>query len=577
MTGENLKRRNKTHFDLFEDIIKRKLNDPQFLNDKPDNYIEEIFLASREPGTSREMGQFMTPIEIAQLMINLAVSNNVGHSFLDPSVGCGIFPFLYLKKMSNIGLIDNLKIDMYDIDDTMINVTKARLTRFVGENKISLYLRNEDFMLSTNAKDYDVVVCNPPYIKSNRVKNRENYLKHLKSRYGFEIPKLNNLDSFFLLKSLKILKRGGTFVFITPNGFLSSVSGSIVREFLLKEMYIKAFIYIDTPEFVFEDGMSSALITYGEKKKEENKENTVKFIKIVKFNGINEILNAIQTGTISPPNTIHIYPQIELKCSEKWLSKFEDTYDIGISGIKFVNLGKYFRVKRGIATGANSYFTLSIDEIKKWNIPQKYVEPIISKATYAKPPIFTYDDFLLLMNSRKKAFLLNVEEEEPETGLKDYLNYGMKLGVDKNYLCKMRKKWFFMEKRNPPTLFVKVFQRENVNFIWNKAGIKNLSCFHGLYPYIQDENIYKAVILYSLTTYGRKSILKQIRKYGGGLLKLEPRDVEQIKIPDFLEFSQNDMNKINSLFDSFEKIGYERLKDEAQNLFDSIFRNASPY
>jgi len=562
--------------DLFEDFVRSKLGDPKFLEDKPESYLESLFLSKRDQKIRKEKGQFMTPIQIANLMVDLSLLNNKNtrESLLDPSVGLGIFPFLYLKKRANLGLIEGLSIVAYDIDKIMLDVTKARLDRFEKNNGINLSLRNEDFILSEDSTTYDVIICNPPYIKSNAVKNREKYLKHLRSRYGFEIPTLNNLDSFFLLKSLKLLKPGGTLIFITPNSFLSSVSGTKVREYLLKEIDIEAFIHIDTPEFVFEDGMSSALITYGKKKKNQPKVQNVKFIKIVKFNGVAEVIDAIKTGTILLPNTVQIYPQTELDPKEKWLSKFEEIHNPSVGKIEFVELRKYFRVKRGIATGANSYFTLSVDQVKKWHIPDKYLEPIIVKASYASSPIFTYEDYVALKKSGKRVFLLKIEDEEPDQEVSDYLNYGIKLGVDRKYLCRNRRKWFFVENRDPPVLFVKVFHREKPEFILNKAGVKNLTCFHGLYPKIQNETLYKALILYSFTTYGGKSIIEQTRKYGGGLLKLEPRDVEQIKIPDFLQFSENDLKRIDDLFDSFWKIGYEKLKEKSQLLFDSIFENA---
>lgn len=572
MVEKNLNESEMNHLDLFDDFVKRQVDDPQFLKGKPDGYLESLFLSKRDQKISKELGQYMTPIQIANLMVDMALLGNEQHSFLDPSVGCGIFPFLYLKKRSDLGSINGLTVEGYDIDKTMIDVTRARLEQFTKQYEISLSLSNEDFILSQDSTHYDVIICNPPYIKSNRVKNREGYLKNLKSRYGFEVPKLNNLDSSFMLKSLKLLKPGGTLVFITPNGFLSSVSGSKIREYLSNEIDIEAFVHINTQEFVFEDGMSSALITYGKKKKDQTKEQNVKFIEIVKFNGIAEILSAIKTGIISLPNSVHVYPQIDLNPQEKWLSKFEETHSPSIGEIEFVELSKYFRVKRGIATGSNSYFTLSVDEVKKWHIPEEYIEPIITKATYALSPLFTYDDYMSLRNSGKKVFLLNIEEEKPREEVRDYLDYGVKLEVDKKYLCLSRKKWFFMEKRDPPVLFVKVFQRERLEFIWNKAGIKNLTCFHGLYPNVQNETLYKAVILYSLTTYGKKSVLEQMRKYGGGLLKLEPRDVEQIKIPDFLKFCDEDLREISQLFDSYKTIGYVKLKEGAQSLFDAIFK-----
>lgn len=522
-----------------------------------------------DPKHRKEFGQYATPYNIAQFMVNIATYKKEALSVLDPSVGCGIFLDLILELLLKSPDDKANKITGFDIDNQMVNITKMRLTK-KNISKCSLSLHNEDFLLSEISQKFNIVVCNPPYVKSNRIKNKNAYLENLKNKYGYTLSGKNGLDGFFLLKSIRSLNENGTLVFITPSEFLNSGYGVDIKRYLLKEMKLNAFIYLDVDSFVFEDGMSSALIIVATKSRIVEDNHKVRFLKLTQLDSITKINPDLSVNDSQADILVREYSQRNLDPNEKWLPKFSQSSLDLVDKTNYIKLGELFNVHRGIATGANKFFTLSRTEVIKWGVPEKYLLPIISKASYASPPTFTEKDFVKLIEEGKKTFLLNINETMPK-GIEKYLHYGVSLGIDKTYLNSKRKKWFFVEQRSAPQLFAKVFQRNGLEFIWNKAGIKNLTCFHGLYPKFSDIRIAKALILYSLTSKGKATIEEQSRKYAGGLNKLEPKDVEKISIPDFTKFSESELEQINSFFDSHESEEYIQLKEETNNAFDHLF------
>ena len=434
----------------------------------------------------------------------------------------------------------------------------------------SVNLYNEDFLFAEINKEFNLIICNPPYVKSNRIRNKDAYLKNLKHKYGYKVSGKNGLDGLFLLKAIRLLSDDGTLVFITPSEFLNSGYGSDIKRYLLNELKLNAFIYLDTESFVFEDGMSSALITVATKSEIVEEDHKVKFFKLKQIDSITKINQDLCVNGSQKDILFQEYLQKDLDPAEKWLPKFNPSHLDLVDKTNYIRLGKLFDVHRGIATGANKFFTLSLTEAKEWGIPEKYLLPVITKASYATPPSFTEKDFTRLVEVGKKTFLLSINEIMP-TGIEKYLQYGISIGVHKTFLNRKRKKWFFSEQRETPQLFAKVFQRNGLEFIWNKAGVKNLTCFHGLYPKFSDIRIIKALILYSLTSIGKATIEEQSRKYAGGLNKLEPRDVEKILIPNFTKFSGSELDRISLFFDQCESEEYARLKEKTNKVFDYLF------
>ncbi|MEM3846435.1 MAG: N-6 DNA methylase [Candidatus Parvarchaeota archaeon] len=517
----------------------------------------------------KELGQYPTPYKIAQFMVDIAIFNRSSPTVLDPSVGCGIFLDLITDRLLSCYNDNPSEIVGFDVDKAMVETTRIRLLEKQYTNS-KIIIHNADFLLSEIHQKFDVIICNPPYVKSNRILNKTAYLTYLNQKFNYQINGKTGLDGFFLLKAVKLLNEDGTLVFITPSEFLNSGYGTDIKRYLLKDLKIDALIYLDTNSFIFEDGMSSALITVAHKSKDSQNLHKIKFIKLKEIDALNRISPTLDIDNSQMDISVQEYLQKELDPAEKWLPKF--SFNNGNRGkqASYIKLKDLFVVHRGIATGANKFFTLSPEEAKYWNIPEKYLQPVICKASYASLPAFTQSNYSQLSKSGKKTLLLSINEENPE-GVDDYLQYGLKMGVDKTFLNSRRKKWFFIENREPPQLFAKVFRRDGFVFILNTANVKNLTCFHGLYPKVNDIRISKALILYSLTSKGQLAIQEQTRKYAGGLNKLEPKDIENILIPNFSNFSDDDLEMINRFFDENQFLKYSKLKDKTEKAFSILF------
>ena len=164
---------------------------------------------------------------------------------------------------------------------------------------------------------------------------------------------------------------------------------------------------------------------------------------------------------------------------------------------------------------------------------------------------------------------MNILEDDPKE-ITEYLKFGVSNKVHEKYLTSNRKKWFFVEKRKPAPILVKVFNRGASQFILNITQALNLTCFHGIYSKNESSKYEKALIIFLSSKLGRESIDLQLRHYGGGLKKMEPKDVENILIPDFLLLNEQEIKKLDDFFDKWAANKNSPPSDESFSIFESI-------
>jgi len=162
-------------------------------------------------GTNR-LYSFFTPVWLCEVMYQLAVKNGfnpVSGKVLEPAAGTGNF----------LTVLPNPKnVTAFELDPLNFEIAKKRVpgvtiynqyfeTSFLQEPRYTTLLKNN----STWLKDapFDLVIGNPPYGKYANL-----YSSH------FRTLKIKQVEQFFMLQSLKLLKKDGLLVFITGSNFM---------------------------------------------------------------------------------------------------------------------------------------------------------------------------------------------------------------------------------------------------------------------------------------------------------------------------------------------------------------------
>jgi hypothetical protein len=121
-------------------------------------------------------------------------------------------------------------------------------------------------------------------------------------------------------------------------------------------------------------------------------------------------------------------------------------------------------------------------------------------------------------------------------GLWKYLQQGMELGIHERYLCRHRRPWYSQEHRPPAPLLCTYMGRQRdtgrpFRFILNRSNATAANVYLLLYPrpqlcraMEQDKNLLPRIWT-ALNELPVEILIGEGRVYGGGLHKLEPREL----------------------------------------------------
>lgn len=377
-----------------------------------------------------------------------------------------------------------------------------------------------------------ILLCNPPYIRHHHLSiNEKKRLQNLiKSRVGIKLNGLAGLYCYFLLIAHDWLVEDGLAGWLIPSEFMDVNYGKQIKQYLLKKVTLLHIHCFSPKDVQFGDALVSSAIVWF-KKKAPPIDYEIKFS---------------YGGALSEPDISSSVSATTLKQSEKWtgiLQKSDNVLDKPSEGnhgppLKLSNL---FYIKRGIATGANKFFILTAEQIERRGLPQEFFTPILPSPRYLLTdeidtdengnPILDQRLFLLTCNLPENA----VRARYPS--LWEYLQEGVRNGIDKRYLCKHRSPWYSQESRPPSSLLCTYMGRissENerpFRFILNHSKATAPNVYLILYPKpaiagtLNTKPDLLRAIWKALGEIAPGTLMKAGRVYGGGLYKIEPKEL----------------------------------------------------
>lgn len=452
----------------------------------------------------KKYAQFFTPKQISDFMASWILEGKKGNvDVLEPAFGLGAFS----KSMYEIN--SQIRVVGYDADKIIYSYAKDIFSG--AEYKVRLI--NDNYLTASWSEKYDGIICNPPYLKFHDYDNTT-LVPVVNNKLSANLSGFTNIYTLFLLKSISQMKEGGRLAYIVPSEFLNSDYGVEVKRFLLQSGVLRHVIIIDFTQCAFDDALTTACILLCEN--DDNANN-------IYFSKIDDVTKLSSSMTI---NSVVSYCQ--LNPDIKWKQYYEVTQSSKYNHL--VPFSTFAKVSRGIATGANDYFTFRLSKIDSYNIPIDCFCPCICHAIDVQKPIFTEADFVNISNDDKTVYLFDGCADENDFFVQNYIRFGEKIGVDKKYLTKSRKPWYALENRKPSPIWASVFNRNGLRFIRNKAGVYNLTTFHCVYNVGEIDT--DVLFAYLLTDVAKEILLDNSRQYGNGLVKFEPNDLNKGNVVD---------------------------------------------
>ena len=471
-------------------------------------------------------GQFSTPINLAKEIIQHAATLLPKHSkirFFDPGFGTGSFFSAFLETFAQ----DRIKSAIgYEIDP-LYGMPAKRLW-----DKTVLDLHIADFTKAdwpeSDSNKYNLIICNPPYIRHHHIiKEDKTRLRKISNlACGVSLSGLSGLYCYFLTISHLWLKNNGIAGWLIPSEFMDVNYGKAVKEYLLNEVTLLQIHRSDPNDVQFDDALVSTAIVWF-KKKSVPKNHKVKFT---------------YGGALNNPRHEKDIPTDVLAKESKW-TRFP--LASARTESEHPKLSDFFSVKRGIATGNNKFFILSLQEIRQKSLPISQFRPVLPSPRYLLDTTEINSDANGYPLINKKQFVLDcklpidaVKKQYPE--LWQYMQEGVQKGVPDRYICRHRKIWYSQENRTASPFYCTYIGRTDkkgkkpFRFFLNRSKAIVANTYLMLYPKPQVERAIRKSpelakkIVMALNNTTAAAMIDESRVYGGGLHKLEPRELGNI-------------------------------------------------
>ena len=474
----------------------------------------------KTPAERNKWGQFATPPELALSLAQYAhtLMGNTPVRFLDPAIGTGSFFSALSQAFGPKDITAATGIEL----DPLFAQTAATLWEGRG-----LHVIKGDFTKQhPPVQPFNLVLTNPPYVRHHHLaaEDKDRLKAQLMRSLQLDISGLAGLYCYFLLLCHDWMEQQGLAIWLIPSEFMDVNYGVTLRRYLTEHVTLLHIHRFCPTDVQFTDALvSSAVVVF--RKAPPPAAHAARF----SF-----------AGPIEHPQTEAQVPLETLRRSRKW-TQFPGTPTVNHTGE--LTLGDIFAIKRGLATGSNSFFILTEEDINDRHIPHQFMKPILPG-----PRHLTCDIIDALPNGAPdvspRLYLLDCNE--PEDRIKatwprffEYLKAGKAQKTHEAYLTSHRAPWYSQEQR-PPAPFLCTYMGRSRNgkhpfrFIWNRSQATAHNVYLMLYPTGPLRAALKAHpelhvrVFEALQRITPSQMLSEGRVYGGGLHKVEPKELAQI-------------------------------------------------
>jgi hypothetical protein len=186
----------------------------------------------------------------------------------------------------------------------------------------------------------------------------------------------------------------------------------------------------------------------------------------------------------------------------------------------------------GIVTGNNKYFAVSPSRAKELGLKSSELLPLSPPGSSHLRGLALTPELLADLGKGGQSTLLFYPRAKPSKEAEAYVEDGHRTGVDTAYKCRVRKTWYRVPLVRPADLLLTCMNADTPRLVANEAEAYHLNSVHGVY--LKDDAREIGRELLSLASLNSATLMHAEmvgRAYGGGILKLEPKEADLWAIP----------------------------------------------
>lgn len=506
-------------------------------------------------GQKKSRGAFYTPPEIARYLANWAI-RSPNDLVLEPSCGEAIFLLAAaerLKFLSSDAHRSRFGLYGVEIHEESAKTAKGR----VEAAGFDASIETTDFFGYSSDLKFQAVVGNPPFVRYQNFTGavRAQSLEAALAQ-GVRLSGLASSWAAFVVKASLHLAPEGRLALIVPAELLSVSYAHEIRRFLLKRFsQIKLIVF---EERVFPGVLEEVVLLLAEGVGGAN------------YFELHQARNFSSLGTVDEARWIEHVPGENEKWTPALVAKdVLSTYQTQVAK-NFEDLEHWGRTYLGAVTGNNKFFTMTLEEAREHDLDDTDLIRISPPGSRHLRGLSYTDSAWNCLAKHGARCLLFYPESDPSAAAQKYVDSGESRGVANAYKCRVRRPWWRIPLVETPDVFLTYMNHDRPRFVTNAAKVQILNSLYGVAFRVGRKQFGRELLpiacLNSVTLLGSEIVG---RAYGGGLLKLEPREADKLPVPS-LPFLQSVADRLKNMKPQLAQALRNNEVSEAVEAVDSI-------
>ncbi len=502
-------------------------------------------------------GAFYTPPELTSFLVEWAIRSG-SDTVLEPSCGEAAFLITAYQRLRSLALLPPLPNQLVglDIDPEAVEEAAAQLACITGE----AILQAADFLAFRTDRRFDVVVGNPPYVRYQsfagqaRVRAQEAALAQ-----GVRLGGLASSWAAFVLHATSFLKPHGRLALVLPAELLTVNYAAPVRRFLMQRFQHVRLVLFE--ERVFPGVLEEVVLLLAEG------QGPTQHCELVQGRNVADLPN-LQSHAWTPTDA-----------EDKWIVGLlpNDTGEVyaGMLGVgKFEPLQRWGETSLGMVTGNNHYFALTAARTRELQLRERELLRICPPGSrHLRGLNFTERSWREMLDEGSATYLFDPVDENLSAAARAYIKLGETVGVDGAYKCRVRSPWWKVPRVQAPDAFLTYMNHDTPRLVTNRAGVLYLNSIHGVTFAAERRqlamDLLPLAMLNSVTLLGAELVG---RSYGGGMLKIEPKEADRLPVPS-LALVNAAARELRNVRPQLGKHLRQRNLGEAAKVVDRILRS----
>lgn len=464
-------------------------------------------------------GAFFTPAVVARYVTEWAVRDR-SDRVLEPSCGEAAFLLEAGRRLARLGASRVARDQLHgaELHDHSATAALEVLRREGFEAKVDV----GDFLRSPPQPLYDAVIGNPPYVRYQDFSGESRAsAQRAALRAGVALTNLASSWAAFTIHSALHVRPGGRLGLVLPAEMLTVNYAAPVRTFLMEAFGRVRLVLFS--ERVFPGVMEDVVLLMAEGRGEGP-------------TGHCELLQTRNGETLTGLAESQVRrwsPDGETRWSGALLPDGAGhVFAAAADSADFTLLSAWGDTTLGMVTGNNKYFALSGGDVRRRGLAESDVIRLSPPGSRHLRGLSLTSVGLEALDREGASTWLFRPQGEPSAAASRYIAAGVKTGVDAAYKCRVRQPWWRVPYLRPADLLLTYMNADTARLCTNAAGVHHLNSVHGVYLAAQHRTLGQSLLplaaLNSVTLLGAELVG---RSYGGGVLKLEPREADRWAMP----------------------------------------------